>query len=69
MKTCNLVIGKLLPFVLVIDYRIGPSPARPAAAAIEASPIMPFSTYLPEHMGSIRLIAARAFCRGLAAPS
>src|SRR5262249_18623097 len=35
----------------------------PRHAAIEA-PFMPFSTYLPEHMGSIRLTPSGSFVAG-----
>src|SRR5262245_26377948 len=63
--TSNLIIEKLLPFVFAIDYRIGPSPAR-LAAAFHSRPLNAVFDLSPRAHGLDQAHAARAFCRGLA---
>src|SRR5262249_53847225 len=45
-------------------YPTGPCCVRLAAAPRSRSRFMPFSTYLPEHMGSIRLTPSGPFVAG-----
>src|SRR5499426_2440465 len=55
----RLTIGEL---PLVFHYPTGASPARPTR--LPTGPGMPYSTYLPEHMGSIQLTPSGPFIAG-----
>ena len=61
------IIAKCPAFRAVIDYRIGPSPAAASSRCRHSRSLGPscrYSTYLPEHMGSIRLTPSGPFVAG-----
>jgi hypothetical protein len=47
-----------------VAYHIGPFPSQPAALRDTPRADMPYSKYLPEHMGSIKLSPSGPFIAG-----